>query len=219
MTGATTSTRTRTRNVLVLLSGGLDSGVLLFHAERVGRLKRALFAHYGQPAYAEEVQASRDLVTHLELPQTTLVEVGATVFGMDAMGRPLGETGPRVVPARNLVLLSLAVNLALASGCREVWLGATYDDCLEYVDCRPTFQEHMDRLVASLFGVRVKFPFQAMTKAQVVERGRVLGVPFAKTWSCYTPVDYRPCGTCNSCAQRAAALATTSVVDGAPVQG
>lgn len=188
------------KDTILLFSGGLDSTVLLW-SERA-RVKAALFAEYGQPAEREEAVATALITERLRLP---LCSIRVSMMGMEAMQDSSGAAGARIVPARNLVLLSHAVNLALAEGCSRVIYGATGGDIGAYADCRPAFVDALAALCASL-GCTVEAPLIGMSKADVVTLGRSLGAPLDLSWSCYAPHFGRPCGGCNACLERIAAL-------------
>jgi 7-cyano-7-deazaguanine synthase len=127
-------------------------------------------------------------------------EVHPTVFGLDAMDTGAGEPGPRVVPARNQVFVSIAVSMAAARGFDEVWMGAQAEDASDYPDCRPGWVEAMDRL-AQAWGVRVRAPLLGLSRSDVRALGNSIGAPLELCSSCYQPDSGAPCGTCNSCLQ------------------
>ena len=188
------------KDTIILFSGGLDSTVLLW-SERE-RVKAALFAEYGQPAEREEALATALIMERLRIP---LRSIRVPLSGLKAMQTGSGETGARVVPARNLVLLSHAVNLALAEGCSRVVYGATGGDVGSYADCRPAFVDALSALCVPL-GCIIEAPLIGRSKADVVTIGRSLGAPLDLSWSCYAPRFGRPCEGCNACLERLAAL-------------
>ena len=129
-----------------------------------------------------------------------------------------GEPGPRVIPGRNLIMLSLAVNYAAFEGVHEVWYGPTKDDWEDYPDCRPEFVKQLCALTDDDVDVEVVAPLLNLTKKEVVARAVELGVDLDTTWSCYAANGYTvrdghhcptigsPCGTCNSCKLREDAI-------------
>ena len=182
--------------VVILVSGGLDSASLVSFArsevEVVG-----LFVDYGQPAAIPEREAARVICPDL-IERTVELDCAAMLDDPS-------EPGPRVVPGRNLVLLSMGINVALSHKCSEVWLGATAGDESEYIDCRGVFADGVN-LVSLLLGIGVRYPFHKLTKAQVLDTGRQHSADLERTWSCYSPLfegsTYEPCGGCNACTER-----------------
>jgi 7-cyano-7-deazaguanine synthase len=186
-------------SVVVLFSGGVDSTVLVTIAERSNRLAAAVFVDYGQPAVSQERVAAQ---RWSGLNRARLVEVKASIFGSEAaLAIGAGKSGPRVVPCRNLILLSMAAGVAISLGAREVWYGATAADQADYPDCRPVFAAALSRVLALEGGVSAHAPLSGMRRQDVVSLGRALGVSFVNSWSCYEPIEGRPCGACNSCMQ------------------
>jgi 7-cyano-7-deazaguanine synthase len=178
---------------LVLLSGGIDSAVLLWRA----REPVALFVDYGQPARAEELAASVALAT----ARTCLLMVSTVTIDLEHMADGAGVTGPRVVGGRNLILIGLGINAAVASGCGVVWIGAQAGDSADYPDCRPLFITALDRINRTAYGVGVDAPLVMCSRASLAAEAR-MRVPHGLTWSCYAPSSPGvPCGACNSCKQ------------------
>ncbi len=189
-------------DVLLLLSGGLDSCVLAHRApERIGL---CLFVAYGQPAEQQERAAAWGAAIALGL---RIRELTLSLDGMSDMAARSGATGPRVVPQRNLVMCAHALNIAAAEGLSEVWYGATRDDWEAYADCRPGFVLGVDAAVSAPYlgapnyrGPRVVAPLLRTRRAEVAAEARALGLLGA--WSCYAPgPDGKPCGSCGSCTQ------------------
>lgn len=190
-------------DTLVLLSGGLDSAVLLWkERERAGL---ALTWDYGQPNEREERVAAGRLAQAAGVSWSLDT---VKVAGMDAMFAGSGEPGARVVPARNLVLLAHAVNMGASMGLRRIVFGATRGDYEGYADCRPEFVAEMDTL-ARRFGCVVEAPLSDLHKREVVRLGALLKCPMDLSWSCYRPkpVTREACGACNACVERDRALA------------
>lgn len=188
-------------DTLVLFSGGVDSAVLVAKMLAEGRLGAALHVRYDHPAnLSEEHAVSAIRLTYSKrgvvLPlQTVNVQIAATQLAAGA-----GASGPRVVPGRNACLLSVATNVAASLGLSRVVFGATAEDLADYADCRPEFVAAMSAL-ASVWGVTIEAPLLAMCRADVVALGKSLDAPMDKAWSCYQPVDGKPCGKCGSCLQ------------------
>jgi 7-cyano-7-deazaguanine synthase len=218
---------------VALLSGGLDSAVAAAEARAAGFEVHALTVRYGQ-RHAAEIEAARAVARHLGCASHREVSVDLASFGGSALTDPAApiprdrdaaamESGipATYVPARNTVLLALALSLAEARGARDLFLGVNAVDYSGYPDCRPAFLEAFERLarVATKAGVegeslRVHAPLVALAKADIVRRGLALGVDLGLTLSCYDPdAAGRPCGRCDSCRIRAKGFADAGVPD------
>lgn len=198
-------------DVVVLLSGGLDSTTLAAMALADGRLHSVLSFYYGQPNTIAEMSAADEWARKHDVRREVVKLELAGV--RSAMATGVGSTGARVLPGRNLVLLSHAVNYAAANGAREVWFGAIADDNDAYPDCRLAFVGGVNQMALTTYGVGVRAPFIIHHKRHVVGVARQLGVNIGATWSCYEP-DMRtlkPCGTCSACVLRASALSKAAV--------
>ena len=215
---------------VVLLSGGLDSFTAAAIVQSEGVALHALTVRYGQ-VHACEIEAARrvaralDVVEHLELAVDLSAMGGSALTGEGAVpkDRPLDEAGipSTYVPARNSVLLSLALAWAEALGARDLVIGVNALDYSGYPDCRPEYIAAFERLatLATRAGVegarfRVRAPLVAMTKADIIRRGSALGLDSGLTHSCYDPrPDGRPCTRCDSCRLRALGFAEVGVTD------
>ena len=183
--------------IVLLLSGGMDSAALYAHACGTNHEVVPVFIDYGQPSLLEEEESAKRIAEHFG---SELVVRGLDLSLHD-MGAQEGVSGPRVVPARNLVFLSLGVHQALIDQAEEVWLGASFDDFEDYADCRNHFVEAVN-IASTLLGVVVRYPFCNLTKSQILDRAILHDFNLSDTWSCYTPNNGFACGTCNSCKQR-----------------
>ncbi len=215
---------------VVLLSGGLDSFTAAAVTQAEGAALHALTVCYGQ-VHGYELDAARrvagalDVVEHLELRADLAVMGGSALTGDGAVpkDRPLDEAGipSTYVPARNTVLLSLALAWAEAIGARDLVIGVNALDYSGYPDCRPEYIEAFERLsaLATRAGVegarfRVRAPLISMTKADIIRRGSALGLDYGLTHSCYDPrPGGRPCSRCDSCRLRARGFAEAGVSD------
>lgn len=199
---------------LVLLSGGVDSTVVL--AEAVRRLGAdavgAVTFTYGQNQERQEVLSAAVVTRHYGVSHR-LVDLGP-IFGPSALTgeltMPVGHAeapDATEVPGRNLVLLSIAAAIADGEGYTAIAFGANASDAAGYPDCRPGFIAALAE--ASMLGTRhhvtVHTPLVRRTKAEVIAWGRELGAPLELTWSCYVGAD-EPCGTCGACVSRDEAL-------------
>ncbi len=200
---------------VVLLSGGIDSSVLLAQVRNtVGGHVHAVSIDYGQ-RHKRELWSAFQVARYYGATHE-VVRVPPEVFAGSALtGADLPVTGtPTVVPGRNLAFVGLAVAAAVRLGAWAVYLAPTADDQLVYPDCRDQFLSHLAVAVGAGYGVKLECPFLFWPKRDVVRRGRELMVPFDQTWSCYDPQGYDPsapasgvpCGKCGACVIRAEAL-------------
>jgi 7-cyano-7-deazaguanine synthase len=218
---------------VVLLSGGLDSTTTLAAARSRGFEVYALSVDYGQrhrveleraAAVTKEMGAVEHRVVRLDLRSIGGSALTADVAvpkdrGADEMGCGIPVT---YVPARNTILLGLALGYAEVVGAFDIFIGANVLDYSGYPDCRPEFLEAFERLAnlatkAGVEGVgrfRVHAPLLKMTKAEIIREGVRLGVNYAHTLSCYDPdAEGRACGTCDSCQLRKKGFAEAGVTD------
>ena len=215
---------------VVLLSGGLDSFTAAAVARQEGFGLYALTVRYGQ-RHVQEIEAARrvgrelGVVDHVELA-VDLGAIGGSALTTDLAipkDRPLDEdTIPATyVPARNTVLLALALGWAEVLGAQALVIGVNALDYSGYPDCRPAYIEAFERLAALATkagtegaAFRVHTPLIEWSKAQIIRRGIELGLDYALTHSCYDPDrDGRPCGHCDSCRLRARGFAEAGVPD------
>jgi 7-cyano-7-deazaguanine synthase len=212
---------------VVLLSGGMDSAVVLALAREQGFACYALSVDYGQ-RHASELQASQRVANALGAHAHKTVHVDLRSIGGSALTDDIdvpdeGGAGIPVtyVPARNTIMLSLALGWAEVLGARHIHCGVNAVDYSGYPDCRPVFIEAFERL-ANLatkagvegLGLRVHAPLMAMSKADIVREGNRLGVDFAATVSCYqADVEGRACGRCDACRLRADGFSVAGVAD------
>lgn len=202
----------------MLLSGGVDSSTALYIAKDEGYELHALSFDYGQRhrvelEAAEKVAREAGVEKHLVI-KIDLMGIGGSALTSDIevpKAGPSGEIPVTYVPARNTIFLSIALGWAEVLGAEDIFIGANAVDYSGYPDCRPEYLnafEEMAKLAtkASVEGnmrFRVRAPLIDMTKAEIIKRGRALGLDYSLTWSCYDP---RPggiqCGTCDSCRLR-----------------
>ena len=211
-----------------LLSGGLDSSTVLALARQRGFECYALSVHYGQRHVAELAAARRIAVAlgareHREMG-VDLAGIGGSALTDSAISIPETPTSGipiTYVPARNTLLLSLALGWAEVIGAADIFLGVNAIDYSGYPDCRPEFIDAFERLAqcATQAGVegrrfKVQAPLIGMSKADIIRTGTELGVDFGMTISCYqaTP-DGAACAKCDSCRIRAAGFAAARVPD------
>ena len=228
-----TSLHTPPRAV-VLLSGGLDSATCLAIARDMGFETYALSVAYGQ-RHAAELAASKRVAQALGAREHRTASVELGQFGGSALTDPgiavpldQDNTGIPVtyVPARNTVMLSIALAWAEVLGANDIFVGVNAVDYSGYPDCRPVFIEafeHMARL-ATKVGVEgaqlhIHAPLIELSKADIIRRGTALGVDYGLTVSCYqADDDGRACGRCEACRLRAAGFKAAGVPDPTPYQ-
>lgn len=187
------------KNVLHLLSGGLDSTVLLYDLVDQGHAVHAVLFDYGQ-THVEELNLAAEHCDRLGLKMSTLR------LPRLRGSRLTDGAGSYVVPNRNAVLLSVACNLAVIAKAESVTFGSNRDDAEGFPDCRRQFVEAFNlALRAAEIDVEVCAPYIDKTKAEIVAIGRALGVPMHRTWSCYSGGS-KPCEVCPACIKRTAAF-------------
>jgi 7-cyano-7-deazaguanine synthase len=217
--------KTQASDAVVLLSGGLDSTVLLhWVAQRSGCARiHVLSFDYGQK-HAVELAAARwqcarlpQVTTHQVLPlgffaellggASALVDGGPPVPALTELDETARQQPPTYVPNRNMVLLSLAASFAEARSAGTIFYGAQAQDEYGYWDCTPEFIKTINRTLAlnRRNPVQVEAPFASWRKSEIVRLGMTLGVDFAHTWSCYRG-EARPCRSCPTCVEREAAF-------------
>ncbi|MGI0053483.1 MAG: 7-cyano-7-deazaguanine synthase QueC [Thermoplasmata archaeon] len=213
---------------VVLLSGGMDSATCLAEAVRAGPTV-ALTVGYGQ-RHRRELESARSLARHYRLRRHIEVELPLGEIAPSALTDPKvpvpragsfpGRIPPTYVPARNTILLSLALALAETTRAESIWLGINAVDYSGYPDCRPEFLRAFQRMtrwatrsgVGSRGPVRIRAPLLRLSKAEIVRRGDRFGVPFELTWSCYRG-GRSPCGDCDACRLRALGFRQAGRVD------
>lgn len=211
-----------TTPAVVLLSGGLDSATTMAIARARGFAVHALTFRYGQ-RHAVELDAARAVARFLGAVSHVVAEIDLRVFGGSALTADLpvpkdrpadalaGAVPVTYVPARNTIFLAYALALAEVRGAGDIFIGVNAVDYSGYPDCRPAFIEAFERLAnvatraATETGQRITIhaPLLHLTKAEIIRRGRELGVDYAMTSSCYDPdAEGRPCGRCDACLLR-----------------
>lgn len=213
---------------VVLLSGGLDSATVLAIARDAGYACHALSVDYGQRHTAELAAAAR-IAANLGAVGHRVIRLGLGDFGGSALTDPAiavpeapTEGIPvTYVPARNTVMLALALAWAEVLGARGIFIGVNSVDYSGYPDCRPEFIEAFERMAnlatrAGVEGARLSIhtPLQHLSKADIIRRGMALGVDYAQTVSCYQADDAgRACGVCDACRLRRQGFAQAGVAD------
>jgi 7-cyano-7-deazaguanine synthase len=195
---------------IVLVSGGLDSATTLAIARERGQPCHALSFDYGQRhavelAAARRVCAAQGVVDHRVLAMP-IGEFGHSALTDRSIAVPeSATTGIPVtyVPARNTVFLACALGLAEVVGAQHIYIGVNAVDYSGYPDCRPAFIDAFEALANLATRAAVEGRLMTLSKAEIIRRGRALGVDYAITVSCYQPDgEGRACGRCDSCRLR-----------------
>jgi 7-cyano-7-deazaguanine synthase len=216
-------------NAIVLLSGGLDSATVLADARARGFACHALSFDYGQ-RHRAELDAARHVATALGAREHRVVSIDLAQFGGSALtdatlAVPTQGGGPGIpltyVPARNTVMLSLALAWAEVLGARDIFIGVNAVDYSGYPDCRPEYIEAFQAMAnlatrAAVEGARMHIhaPLLDLSKAQIIRSGVDLGVDYSLTVSCYqADAAGRACGLCDACRLRRAGFAEAGLAD------
>jgi len=213
---------------VVLLSGGLDSATTLAIARSEGFACHCLTVDYGQRHRAELAAAARvarvlGAASHKVLA-IDLTAVGGSALTDRSIAVPEAPT-PGIpvtyVPARNTILLALALAWAEVLGAQDIYFGANAVDYSGYPDCRPEYMRAFESLAnlatrAAVEGAMLALhtPIIDIAKAEIIRRGIALGVDYGLTVSCYQAAeDGRACGRCDACRLRRAGFEAASVPD------
>jgi 7-cyano-7-deazaguanine synthase len=221
-------------HAVVLLSGGLDSATALAIAREQGFACHALSVDYGQ-RHAAELDAARRVARaggacEHRVMRVDLAGIGGSALTdrMIAVPESPSEGIPvTYVPARNTIMLALALAWVEVLGARDLFIGVNVLDSSGYPDCRPEFIESFRRLaaLATRAGVeggpcRIHTPLIEWNKAEIIRAGTRLGVDYAQTVSCYqADAEGRACGRCDACRLRRAGIAAAGNADPTRNQG
>lgn len=215
------------KRAVILLSGGLDSATCLAIAKADGYEPYCLTVQYGQ-RHAVELDAARRIAESNGVAEHKILPVDLSAFGgsaltdnIDVPKDSLSDDIPvTYVPARNTVMLSLALAYAETRQADDIFVGVNAVDYSGYPDCRPEFVNAFQTLarLATKAGVEgnqitIHAPLIHLTKPEIIKRGLDLGVDYGLTHSCYDPIDGRPCEHCDSCLIRIKAFAELGLSD------
>lgn len=222
---------TSPRNAVVLVSGGMDSAVTMAMARDRGFAVYGLSVAYGQ-RHQSELAASERVCRMLGAVAHKTVGVDLRSIGgsaltadidvpEDAVDGDAGHVPVTYVPARNTIMLSVALGWAEVLGAADIFCGINAVDYSGYPDCRPAFLDAFQRLanlatVAGVegAGIRVHAPLMSMSKADIAREGARLGVDLGQTVSCYqADAEGRACGHCDACLLRAAGFRDAGLID------
>jgi len=217
-------------DAVVLLSGGLDSTTALAVARSRGFDCYALTVKYGQ-LHEVELEAARRVAARGGVREHQVIEVDLSPLAASALtrrdvavpkDRALAEIGApgdvpvTYVPARNTVLLSLALAWAESLGAKDLFVGVNVLDASGYPDCRPEFVrafQALAQVATRSGGFTVHAPLIELTKADIIKLGTSLGVDYGATHSCYDPIGGAACGRCDACALRRKGFAGAGIPD------
>lgn len=218
---------------VLLLSGGLDSTTLLALARSRGYDVHAMTFRYGQ-RHVPEIAAARRVATQYAARDHVVVDIDLRTFGGSALTADIEVPKDRsasairdgipitYVPARNTIFLSFALAWAEVLGASDIFIGVNALDYSGYPDCRPEYVAAFERManlatrgaVEGTAPIRIQAPLLDLTKRQIVELGRSLGVDYALTLSCYDPgSNGEACGRCDACALRLKGFADAGLED------
>ncbi|MFT4173430.1 MAG: 7-cyano-7-deazaguanine synthase QueC [Rhodocyclaceae bacterium] len=224
-----------TQRAVVLLSGGLDSATCLAIARERGLETYALSVSYGQRSQAE-LNAARRVASALGAREHRVAHVDLGQFGGSALTDASIEVPTdglqsgipiTYVPARNTVMLSLALGWAEVLGAEHIFVGVNAVDYSGYPDCRPDYIRAFETMAnlatrAAVEGLRLHIhaPLIDLSKAQIAQQGTALGVDYSMTVTCYqADEEGRACGKCDACRLRRAGFEAAGLPDPTRYQG
>ena len=220
---------------VLLLSGGLDSYTAGAVARADGYELHALTIRYGQ-VHMTEVESARKVARALGVARHAELDVDLAAFGGSSLvgdgeiprdrSIDAADIPSTYVPARNTIFLSLALGWAEVLGAEAIVIGVNALDYSGYPDCRPEYLAAFERLasLATRAGIegtvfRILAPLLPLSKAEIIRLGGTLGLDYALTHSCYSPLtDGRSCAHCDSCLLRAKGFADAGILDPAMIR-
>ena len=221
-------------HAVVLLSGGLDSATALAIAREQGFACHTLSVDYGQ-RHAAELEAAQRVARAGGACEHRIMRVDLAGIGGSALTDPdiaVPESPSQgipvtYVPARNTIMLALALAWVEVLGARDIFIGVNFIDSSGYPDCRPEFIDSFARLaaLATRAGVegnpcRIHTPLIGWTKSEIILEGTRLGVDYGQTVSCYqADAAGKACGRCDACRLRRAGFAAAGIADPTRYQG
>ncbi|MDD5044652.1 MAG: 7-cyano-7-deazaguanine synthase QueC [Candidatus Omnitrophica bacterium] len=203
---------------VVLLSGGLDSATTLYIAKQKFRCLCLIF-DYGQ-RHKKEIAAAKK-IARASGSAYRIVKLDLNLASSSLTNKKISVKRSKAgiphtyVPGRNTIFLSIALSFAEDIKAQAVFIGANAIDFSGYPDCRPAYYRafrELARLATRTKGIKVYTPLINLTKAQIIQKGIRLGVPYGSTWSCYRGKSY-PCNACDSCFYRAKGFKEAGIKD------
>ncbi|WP_341828318.1 7-cyano-7-deazaguanine synthase [Trueperella pyogenes] len=211
------------RNVALLFSGGPDSTTLLYDLARDGYFVHALHFNFGEKSTKSVHQIAEDLSDHVELHEFNFTQLMQDFYGSPQpilMRKGLvinehPETAEYVQPFGSAIALMLTASWAVKNDIRDVYYGVHYNDS-HFVDNKKEYFDLLSSVTEACEGAgyRVSFhtPYLQLMKSEVIEKGKALGVDYAKTWSCADNTDVH-CGVCPPCIDRRMSFSIASIDD------
>ncbi len=210
------------KDSIIILSGGLDSTTMLYEYKE--QIALALSFDYGSNHNKKELSfaslhCKRLGIQHIIIPLEFIHQYfhSSLLEGADAV--PEGEYDDEnmrstVVPFRNGIMLAIAAGMAENNGLKQILMANHSGDHAIYPDCRPEFVKAMDAAIeaGTYDGVRLFTPYTNLTKADIARHGKVLGIDYSETWSCYKGSEVH-CGKCGTCTERREALREAGIND------
>lgn len=210
------------KDSIIILSGGLDSTTMLYEYKE--HIALALSFDYGSNHNKKELSfaslhCKRLGIQHIIIPLEFIHQYfhSSLLEGADAV--PEGEYDDEnmrstVVPFRNGIMLAIAAGMAENNGLKQILMANHSGDHAIYPDCRPEFVKAMDAAIeaGTYDGVRLFTPYTNLTKADIARHGKVLGIDYSETWSCYKGSEVH-CGKCGTCTERREALCEAGITD------
>lgn len=210
------------KDKLIIVSGGMDS-ITMLH-EYAQEIALAVTFDYGSNHAKKEIpfarlHCERLGIEHIVIPLSFMHDYFKSSLLEGASAIPEGHYEDEnmkstVVPFRNGIMLSIAAGLAESRNLKFIMIANHAGDHAIYPDCRATFIDAMNEAVAygTYEGVRIFAPYTGITKGQIAERGKLLGIEYRETWSCYKGGD-KHCGKCGTCVERKEALEYAGIND------
>jgi len=207
------------KNAVCLISGGLDSCVTAYIANKLNYNIYSLSFNYGQQ-HNKELECAKNISSKLNSKDHIILNLNINKFGGSSLfkgkyiveKKNISEIGKEIpktyVPARNTIFLSISLAYAEVINADSIFIGVTSTDYSGYPDCRPEYILAFQKLIniatkKTIEGnkIKIKTPLIHLSKKQIIGYGNNLNVPFEKTWSCYKG-DKKACGICDSCLLR-----------------